>query len=190
MTTHSETLPRRGRTRAPRRSLRALRLIPAVIIAALAAALAVFHTAFRSAEASLAGAVTDVFVERGSFSSGETYFVWIGSTHLLGVQVTLECTALVILIPLLLIAAAMYAATRISLLRTIIAIVVMTVVVMLTNVLRLFLIAGASQWWGYDLGFPLMHTFVGSVIAIIGFAAGLAVLVVVMSTKRRARTEV
>lgn len=172
-------------TTTSKKPSRVVRLITSAVIVALAGALVLFHTAFRTFEAHLAAAVTNPFVARGSFSSDETYFVWIGESHLLGVQVTLECTALVILVPLLLIAAAMHAATRVSLVRTTLAIAAMVLVVMLTNVLRLFLIAGASQWMGMDFGFPLMHTFVGSVIAIIGFAGGLAILVLLMGAKRR-----
>lgn len=187
MTTITRLFRPRREAHIPKKSTRVLRLIAAAVLVAIAGALVVFHTAFRTFEANLAAAVTDPFVARGSFASGETYFVWIDEAHLLGVQVTLECTALVILVPLLLIAAAMHAATRVSLLRTTLAVAAMTIVVMLTNVLRLFLIAGASQWMGFDFGFPLMHTFVGSVIAIIGFAGGLAILVLLMGTKHRAR---
>jgi exosortase/archaeosortase family protein len=81
----------------------------------------------------------------------------------------------------------MLGATRLKLWRAIAGLAAASAVVILVNQLRLGLIAWFTYLWGIDVGFEIAHVFVGSIIGILGFAASVLVLFLIMGVRRRKR---
>jgi exosortase/archaeosortase family protein len=188
MSPTSVPLPLLARTDEPapkRRAGRILRAVVAVVIVALCGVSAFANGFVRSVEAFGAAHLLNLFIAGGSRASNSTYLVWVTQSRLVGFHVTAECTVLIILIPLLLLAATMIALTRVTWWRAALAIVATVLIVLAVNVVRLAFIGWATQLWGVGFGYTLSHTFVGSVIGIAGFAAGLAVLVLTMGARPR-----
>jgi exosortase/archaeosortase family protein len=175
-----------GTTPAPHRGVgRILRALVAVVIVTVCGVAGFANAFVRSVEASGAAHVLNLFIAGGSRASNSTYLVWVTQSRLVGFHVTAECTVLIILIPLLLLAATMIALTRVAWWRAALAIVATVLIVLAVNVARLAFIGWATQLWGVGFGYTVSHTFVGSVIGIAGFAGGLAVLVLTMGARPR-----
>lgn len=77
--------------------------------------------------------------------------------------------------------------TRISTLRWAVATVLGVGVVVLVNQLRLGLIAWATLTWGLNPGYAISHTFVGSALAVLGFACAIILMLIVMNRRQRLR---
>lgn len=103
-------------------------------------------------------------------------FTTVGRGAAFSFRITPECTALVLLVPLVLLASGLIVFTRAASWRVFTAVAAMWLVVTVINELRLASIGLATLQWGVDPGYQISHTFVGSVIGIAGFVAGLAVL--------------
>lgn len=182
MTTTASTVPAPPAARRPNR---ALRITGALVFLAIGAIATVYNDAYRSFEAALA-AVTLAPVVATSGSSSDTYFVVVDN-GMIGLQITPECTALILLVPLIVIAGILLVFTRAAAWRIGAGVLAMYAVVTLVNEVRLALIAVATVEWGVDVGYPISHVYVGSVIGILGFVAGLAVLLIVAGTTRKRR---
>jgi exosortase/archaeosortase family protein len=141
----------------------------------------------RAWEAHLAVWWMDPWIERGATAFEDTYMVWIGEDHLVGFQVTAECTAIILLAPLLALGAALMLSTRVAWLRGVIGITASALVVVLVNQVRLALIGWTTQQGGLEAGYEFGHRFAGSVVGIAGFAAGVIVLLAVTGVRRRRR---
>jgi exosortase/archaeosortase family protein len=168
-----------------RRTGRFLRVLVAAVIVAVCAVAGVANAFVRSVEAYGAAHLLNLFIAGGSRASNSTYLVWVTQSRLVGFHVTAECTVLIILIPLLLLAAAIIGLTRVAWWRAALGIVATVLIVLAVNVARLAFIGWATQQWGIGFGYTLSHTFVGSVIGIAGFVVGLAVLVLTMGARPR-----
>jgi exosortase/archaeosortase family protein len=187
MTAHGIAAPltRRSSRRPARRSgaQRALRWAVAVLALAAVVAGIVWNEQYRSVEAFLAGRLLDPFVTERVQSAGSIY--WTYGDTVIGFRITAECTGLILIGPLLTLAATLLATTRVSWARTGLGVISMIVVVTIVNEFRLALIGFATVHWGIDQGYVISHTFVGSFIGIIGFVAGLIVLLLIMLGRRR-----
>lgn len=164
---------------------RPLRWFGAIVLLGAVAAGSYWNDAYRSFEAALAAVALSPFVQT-SGSSGDTYF--IQQPHgMLGLEITPECTALILLVPLAIIAAIMLVVTRAPYWRIAAGVGAMYGIVTIVNEIRLAFIGFATNEWGVDLGYPLSHTYLGSVIGILGFVAGLIVLLVVAGARPKLR---
>jgi len=141
----------------------------------------------RAGEAHLAARWMDLWMPRGVTAFEDTYMLWISENHLVGFQVTAECTAIILLAPLLALGAVMMLSTRVSWFRGVAGIAASAAVMLLVNQLRLALIGWSTQQGGLDAGYEIGHRFAGSVVGIAGFAAGLIVLIAVAGVRRRRR---
>lgn len=141
----------------------------------------------RTWEAHFAAWWMNPWVDRGVTASGDTYMLWIAEDHLVAFQVTAECTAIILLAPLLALGAALMLSTRVSWLRGLSGITASAAVMLLVNQVRLALIGWATQQGGLEAGYEFGHRFAGSVIGIAGFAIGLIVLIAVTGVRRRHR---
>lgn len=153
-----------------------------------AAMLLLFEDAFRALEASLSAHVASPFVSQPAWSSRDYFYIWISDERLIGFHVTPECSATILLAPLIILAGGLLAGTRVRWIRTLTGTAVMIAVVLAVNVLRIALIGVFSKQWGMDTGYPIAHTFIGSAIAIIGFALGLAALLLIIGVRPRGKT--
>lgn len=182
---------RRGREktepRAARRVDRIGRILFALVLSGVIAWMLLQAETVRAWEAHFAAWWMNPWVDRGATASGDTYMLWISENHLVAFQVTAECTAVILLAPLLALGAALMLSTRVSWLRGLSGITASAVVMLLVNQVRLALIGWSTQQGGLDAGYEFGHRFAGSVIGIAGFAIGLIVLIAVTGVRRRRR---
>jgi exosortase/archaeosortase family protein len=122
--------------------------------------------------ASLAGPVT----EGRSRSIGDVLLTGLGTRATMGLQITNECTVLLLIVPMLFIAGLIILFRRFPVHRVLFGLFAGVLVVTLTNQVRVLLIAWATQHYGFAPGYELSHKFVGSVLAILGFAVGTLVM--------------
>ncbi len=112
-----------------------------------------------------------------------------GPAHMLGLQVTLGCSSVLLLAPIVLLAGVMLSMRDTSPVRVLLAAAVAASLVISINVLRLVMIAAMVDWWGVQTGFGWGHTLFGSVLMLLGLAAALGAFVLVLGYRGRgART--
>lgn len=166
---------------------RAARVVFALALVAGIVWMLVQADVVRAWEAHLAAWWMNPWVDRGATAFEDTYMLWISENHLVGFQVTAECTAVILLAPLLAVGAGLMLSTRVSWLRGVIGITASAVVMLLVNQVRLALIGWSTQQGGLEAGYEFGHRFAGSVVGIAGFALGLIVLIAVTGFRRRGR---
>lgn len=188
-TLREHRMPRRRRSRStlPRLSVSDL-TIRIVLAAALVGGVVwmlVQADTVRAAEAHFAAWWMDGWIPGGVTASADTYMLWLDDSHLVGFQVTAECTALILLVPLLALGACFVLSARVSVPRAIAGTVASSVVMVLVNQVRLALIGFSTLQGGLGSGYEFGHRFAGSVVGIAGFAVGLVVLIAVAGVRRR-----
>jgi exosortase/archaeosortase family protein len=180
MTTRRSLRPRRRHGRADV----VLRWIAAAVIATAVGAAILWNEQYRSAEATMAAWLLRPFVDGNVGTWGTVFFVQEGDS-VLGLRITVECTALVLIAPLMILAAVLLAVARTRWVRTGLGVLAMIAIVTVVNEIRLALIGFSTERWGVDQGYTISHTFVGSFIGIIGFVLGLTALIAITVGRRR-----
>ena len=171
----------RERSRAPYPRLdRAARIIVALILIGAGLVLAYFNETFRAVEATMATWLLSLLGMDQLPAYGSLYFVSAASEQLVALQVTVECTTLVIALPLTAVAVLLLAFTNVGWARTFLGMAAMWIIVFVFNVARLGLIGWATQAWGVDPGYKVSHVFVGSFVGIFGFVLGLIALLLII----------
>lgn len=160
------------------------RLLIALLIA-LAAGLVLGHKAYQSAEISLAGLLLRLFTSSGVYvvPSQQTVYFGLGSANPLGLTMTPECTSAFLLVPLVVVAAALVGLRPGIARRVLASLGVATLVLIVVNQLRILTLAGLVGWLGTDTGYYWGHTMVGSLVSVFGGAIAL-VLFVWLATKQ------
>ncbi len=128
-------------------------------------------------------------LKEGVVSSGDYCLVSIAPDNLVAFHITAECSAVVLVAPLLVVGAFFVLSQRIRWVRALAGIVSMLVVIVVANQLRLGLIAWATQMWGMSHGYEITHRLVGSLIGIVGFIAGLVTLILASGLRRSKEDE-
>lgn len=169
---------------------RAARILAALLLILAVLALVWVNEAFRSFEASAATWALSPFVEGQRLPIAEHYFVRTPEHELIALRVTVECTTLLIGVPLTVVGAVILASTRVPWSRSVLAILAMWAIIFVVNLLRLVIIGWSTQTWGLDPGYEISHVFVGSVVGIIGYALGLAALLLIVGVRPRRRRRV
>jgi exosortase/archaeosortase family protein len=164
---------------------RSLRVLVAALLLVIVGAGVYWNSVYRAFEANLAAVTMAPFVG-GAGSSGATFFL-NQPNGLLGLEITGECTALILIAPLVVLAAVLLVFARVTWWRVFAGIAAMWLIITIVNEVRLAFIGWASSAWGTDVGYPISHVYVGSVIGILGFVAGLAALLITTGTVRRRR---
>lgn len=174
--------------RAPRNPAiidRFARIIVALALAAGVAWMILNATTVRMIEAHLAAFWMNGIIDRGVTATGDIYTLWIAPTHLVGFQVTAECTAVILIAPLLALGAALMLTRRTRWIRGLLGIAAMIAITTAVNQLRLALIGWCTQQWGIEAGYEFSHRFAGSAIGILGFVLGLVLMIVIMGIRRK-----
>jgi exosortase/archaeosortase family protein len=169
-------LPLRAR-REDRTASRFSRAAGVILASALVTALVVglvHNVLIRRAEAFVAASLLDL-TPIEALARDTFYLMWLTPSRLTGFDVTLECTVLVVLAPLVIFQAVLLAVGRLSPGRGILALLVGMLICVGMNQVRFVLIGVASYYWGMDTGFALTHVYVGTLLTLGGQA--LAVLV-------------
>lgn len=115
---------------------------------------------------------------------GMSVLVGIGGTRAFTLQIGIACSVVLILVPFLLIAAAMLASGRASVWRAIPAVIIGALALLAINAARLVLIAHLTMQDGLD-GFGWAHTVYGSAVVLIGLVLVIVAFIVVMAIGRR-----
>ena len=185
MSTVTETLPALRARRLDRISLpnRAARVLVALLLLAAGAALLAANTSSRAVEAGVATWLLSPFVDGQRAAIGEHYLVWTPTGDLIALQITVECTALLIGLPLTAVAAVILAFTRVRWSRLFGGLAAMWSIVFAVNMLRLVLIGWSTQTWGLDPGYKVSHVFVGSLVGVLGYVVGLVVMLLIIGVR-------
>jgi exosortase/archaeosortase family protein len=84
--------------------------------------------------------------------------------------ITPECSVLLMLIPLAALFGLLFGLGRWRTRNLFIGLAVAAIIMILVNQLRLALIVGAIRMFGFAHGYPITHIYLGSVLAVFGFA--------------------
>lgn len=148
-------------------------------------ALFAFNAWFRSVEAA-AGEYVVGLVTTGStdlnWDQAVAYF-GLGTPHVIGLQISAGCSSAMLISPILLIGAGFMLGGRSTVPRILAGTGIGAAVLVLTNQLRIGMIAWFSQQWGLD-GLGWAHTVFGSVLSLVGVAASVTALLLVAMRRR------
>jgi len=139
---------------------------------------------FRSAEAWLAATWLDLFLPGGCVAAGTGYMISESPQGPILFRITAECTSLVLIVPILLVGAALLLHRSTTVRRVLVAAVTAAVALSVVNQARLGLIAWATQTWGLDTGYEISHKLVGSIIGLLGFVAALLAALKIVGLRR------
>lgn len=148
-----------------------------------------FQDQIRVLEARAMASILKPFLGDKVFAWGDRFMIRTDPSHYLGLQITAECTTLVLLIPLLVFSVAVLTFTRVTWPRWIVALVMGMSLMIVVNALRIAMITAATVWWK-NSGYEWAHTFVGTVIALIGIVGTALLMLRVMNSKRAMRNRV
>lgn len=151
-------------------------LLPALICFALAGVVLYQQEAIRTGEARLMSIIFGAALPGGSYSVRDIVFFNLGSGHPYGMQVSPLCSSAILMAPIVAIAGVLFLFRRIPVARLARAAVLAAGLVVLSNLLRYFMIALAQVSWG-QAGFDVVHHFVGSFVVILAFVTAVLLLI-------------
>lgn len=167
-----------------------LRWLAAGVSFALAAALIVGDAGYRGFEARLAAGAVHQLLGYPATADRQAFFFGFrhgGARHLLGLTVSMGCSSVFLLAPMLILTGVLAAYSGKSLARIGAAAAVAAVVFVMVNLLRLVMISALMVWWGVQTGFGWGHTLFGSILTLIGMAGAAAVYYLIVSREIRFR---
>lgn len=139
---------------------------------------------FRSLEAAVVTALLKPFLGAGVFQFADQFVIKLDSLHYLGLQITVECTTLVLLTPMLLFSAAVLMFTRVTWPRWVLATVIGFAIVAVVNAIRIALIAFSTLWWD-EAGYEWSHILIGTLVALLGLVGAALLMLRIMNGPRR-----
>jgi len=148
------------------------------------AALVGWHGVYRSLEIRLAAVLIDATTSSGVYVAPhrQTVYFGLGTDHAIGLKITPECTSAFLVVPLLLVAAAMVSLRPRITRRVLASLGLAVVVLVLVNQVRMLTLVALIGGFGRHRGYYLGHTLLGSMVSVFGGAAAL-VLFVWLSTR-------
>ncbi|QXC59677.1 glycosyltransferase [Aquihabitans sp. G128] len=153
------------------------RAVLAVALLAAIFSMVVWNEAARTLEATAVRPLFDLVTPGGSLAVGDRLYYNLGAPgRPYAVGITAMCSVTALLVPLFALAAFLVAVGRFRLRRAIEGLVGSVLVTFVSNALRLGMLGYARDRWGME-GFDVAHHLVGAVFGLIGFAAGVLVLV-------------
>jgi exosortase/archaeosortase family protein len=91
---------------------------------------------------------------------------------MIALRVTMECTSLIAVAGLAILAMGMLGISSARISRVLLAFIVGAAIVVTLNALRLAFLVASYRWWGFQNGFEAAHVFYGSIVSIVGIVAG------------------
>lgn len=170
---------------AGRQRSRVPRIIFSLALLGAAVLMIVRQETVRYLEAGLAASWINTFIAGGASSFQDLFYIQMSPTSVTAFRVTVECTSVILIAPLLAAAAFAMLSRRVAWMRGVIAVATMLAVITVVNQLRLGLIATMSQSLGMDLGYDLSHKILGSILGIVGFVIGAGLMICIMGFRRR-----
>jgi exosortase/archaeosortase family protein len=168
---------------------RSVRWGAATALVGAGAALIAFAHAWRGLEATLSGhAIQAVTGETTIAVPAHHLLILYKSATVQSVFVlTSECSVAYLIAALLIGAAPLMLLRQLSAWRTAIAITVTALILTIVNVARLTAIGATVSAWGRDPGLAIAHTYLGSLLTVVGACAAGVAFVAVLVTRRGAR---
>ena len=154
------------------RAGRAHRTLLVALLLAIAALLVIAEADTRRAEAQLARAVVAALTPGRAVASGSIVYFGIGTPEVAGLSITALCSTTVLVVPLVLLAAAVLGVTRARSARVVLGLAVGVAVAVASNMIRFGSAAWAYSGYGRE-GFDLVHRYLGSLFVIAGFIAAI-----------------
>ncbi|MEU6640946.1 exosortase P [Saccharomonospora sp. NPDC046836] len=163
--------------------------VAVVVVLAVAAGLVFVERTYRALEIELAGLLLRLVTSSGVHvvSERETVYFGLSGDNPLGLRMTPECSSVFLLIPLLLVTAAMLWFRPQNALRLAVTLAISAVAVILVNQLRILAIVGLVNWLGVSRGYYWGHTLLGSLVSVIGGAVALVLFVWLATRKPKAK---
>ncbi|SES37657.1 exosortase P [Actinokineospora terrae] len=151
----------------------------AIALVAAAVALVVGNRLYRTAEMALASGILRLITSGGVHLVAErqTVYFGLGTDHAFGLRMSPECTSAFLVLPLLVVAAVMVALRGRIAGRVLVALLLAGIAVVVVNQLRVLTLVGLIDWLGTDQGYYWGHTFLGSIVSVVGGAAALVLFV-------------
>lgn len=150
--------------------------VAGLLMYAMAFWLAVANDTFRQLEVRAIRPVADLATGlNGTEATKTVMFFGLGTPRAFGLNLTVECTSALLLIPLLVMMGSFAIFTRLGLRRQLTALFVGAFLILAVNALRVGIIAWATWKYGYDPGYTLSHVFVGSAFSLVGFVGAMLV---------------
>jgi hypothetical protein len=115
--------------------------------------------------------------------------IFAQNQHWIGYSITAGCTATLLAVPFFFISSGLLLTRRVSIARGLVGLAVVVVFVALVNQLRLLLIGGSMQLWGFTTGYNRSHVLAGGVLSTFGVAIGIAVFLALVVHQRRPVTK-
>jgi exosortase/archaeosortase family protein len=151
--------------------------IPAGAVAlALSLGLLVWQARFRVGEAWVTAWFLRLFHLRSAAALGPNV-VFPLHGRWVGFELTVACTAALLLVPFFAVAGLLLLVGRVDRGRAAVALLVATGVIFAVNQLRLLVIAGSMLAWGFQTGYERSHVFLGTMLSTIGVIAGVIVFI-------------
>ena len=146
-------------------------------------------TPWRGAEATLSGRAIQLVTGESTMAvPGRHMLVLYKGTSVQSVFVlTSECSVVYLVAALLILAAPLMLLRQLSPWRTAAAITATATILTLVNLARLTAIGATVSAWGTDPGLAIAHTYLGSVLTVVGTCAAGLVFAAVLLTRRTAR---
>lgn len=169
---------------APGRQARLLTRGTVAALLCAAGSLVVGHAVYRMLEIRLAGLFIGAITSSGVYVAPhrQTVYFGLGTDHAIGLRITPECTSAFLVVPLLVVAAAMVALRPRITRRVLASTAAAVVVLVLVNQARMLTLVALVSNLGRERGYYLGHTLLGSMVSVFGGAAAL-VLFVWLSTR-------
>jgi exosortase/archaeosortase family protein len=152
-----------------------------------AAGLVIVHaSAMRSAEAWLAARLAGFYIPGHAESAGAVFFAGLGTQARVGLEITPECTVVILVVPMLVVVGIISLFGQFSLRGVLAGIAAGLAVDIVVNQVRIGLIAWGASRYGSG-GYELTHKLIGSLIAMLGFTVAFVLMIRIMTRHPRAR---
>ena len=156
-------------------ALRAGALRPALAVASLAAGFALLFASqrWRTLETSVAGYAIRL-TSSDVRAVPAAHLLLVGGPHPIALLLTTECSSVFLLGALALISSPLFLIHRLPIARLLLALVGAAAILVLTNLVRLSVLAATIRGWGVARGLEISHTYLGTFLTLLGtFLAGL-----------------
>ncbi|PNW09592.1 hypothetical protein C1632_04005 [Microbacterium testaceum] len=173
-----------GRFGASFMTTRAALALPLLLAAVL---LVANETRVRTTEAALTRWALDPITPGRAAAAGPVVYFGIGTPELVGLDITTLCSTMVLVVPLLVLAAAAVVITRARIGRVLVGLTAAASLASTCNIVRFVSAAWAYTQYGRE-GFDLVHRYIGSVFVLLGFGAAIALLLIIALRQPRAYT--
>lgn len=153
-----------------------------IALMAAGVALAVSQGGIRVLEAQLSAALGSILGQHTQ-AVGDSVIFPLGN-RFVGWNITLACTAALLVAPFFLLAAGLVASGRLGIRRAVLTLSAVTVLIFAANQLRLLVITVSMRQWGFVTGYERSHVLLGTVVSTLGLVIGLLVFIVSVSHQK------